>query len=288
MRIIPIIAAIVIAAWFGRQPVVAAGENSRNSLAFEIFLAGFSVGEVKLTAEFERDRYELTAFTRNTGLLRLLAGFKSRARTVGRLSGTEASPEEHRADNVWVGERRRVRNRYREDGGISVEVVPPPDEDGREAVAPETRSNAIDPLSAGLTASLRAAGPEACRDRIPVFDGRRRYDLAFERVAEEFVAVEAYSGQALRCRVTLVRIAGFSRRPWLPRAQTPEVASLWFAKASPLLPPLPVLLKTDIGLGSVEVRLVSVASERQAALAGDGAKSKPPERPEPAPAATSR
>ncbi len=177
-------------------------------------------------------------------------------------------PLAHQADNVWVGEKRYVRNSYGEDGGVSAKVFPPAASDERDPIPKHELVGTVDPLSAALWASLRAGGADACRGTIAVFDGRRRYDLLFERVGGGEISGPIYQGPGIHCRVTLNRIAGFSRRPWLARASSPDSVELWLAKVVAELPPLPVLLTTDIGLGRVEVDLVSLTTATAAADRG--------------------
>ncbi len=255
------ISALVAAFIFVWPPQIRGAEVHRYLLDYEILLAGFEVGNVEVLAELSSDAYNIVVDTRNTGILRLLAGFTSRARSHGRYDPAGVRPQWHQADNVWVGERRFVRNSYREDGGVDAEVSPPAARDDRKEVPASQVVGTVDPLSASLMASLRAGGAEACRGRIAVFDGRRRYNLAFEHAGKDQVSGPAYKGPGIRCRVALERIAGFSSDPWLPRAQSSDRGDIWFAKVRDELPPVPVRLKTDLGIGTVEVNLVSLVNE---------------------------
>ncbi len=258
MRFLGSITALVLALIVAWQPAARAEQLDRYRIGYEILLAGFSVGNIEVAVELSKNEYHVIADTRNSGLLRLLAGFTSRAESSGRTSLGELRQLSHRADNVWVGEKRYVRNAYRDDGGVSVEVLPSAAADGRDQVPEHQRADTIDPLSAGLQASLRAAGARACQGSLAVFDGRRRYDLHFRPVGEEEVSGPFYSGPALHCHIDLERINGFSRDPWLPRAKSSDAAEIWFAPVAANLPPLPTRMMTDLGLGTAEVILVSL------------------------------
>ena len=266
-------AASLLLAW---QPQAVAGEASRHLLAYQIVLAGFVIGDVEVTAEFAGGEYHIVTDTRNTGVLRLLAEFTSHAQSRGRFGSGKVRPLMHRADNVWIGENRYVRNTYGDDGEVTVEVFPPAASDDRDDVPGHQIAGTVDPLSAVLTASLRAGGSDACRGSIAVFDGRRRYNLNFEHSGKGDVSGPVFDGSAIRCRVVLERIAGFSRHPWLPRLQSPDGADLWFGKVVADLPPVPVLLSADLGVGSVVINLVSlVAAPAAAADAATALRSAP-------------
>ncbi len=258
MRFLGSLIALVLALVVAGQPSARAEQSSRYHIGYEILLAGFSVGNIEVTVELSKSEYHVIADTRNSGLLRLLAGFTSRAESSGRTSLGEVRPLTHRADNVWVGEKRYVRNAYGDDGGVSVEVLPSAAADGRDQVPSHHRADTIDPLSAAVQASLRAVGARACQGSLAVFDGRRRYDLHFRPVGEEEVSGPFYSGPALHCHIDLERIIGFSRDPWLPRAKSSDAAEIWFAPVAADLPPLPTRMMTDLGLGTAEVILVSL------------------------------
>jgi hypothetical protein len=260
MRLLGSIAALVAALLVTGQPQARAEWQSRYLIGYEILLSGFTVGDIQITAELSENEYHFLTNTRNSGLLRLLVGFTSRAESGGRTSLGEVTPLTHRADNVWVGEKRYVRNAYDDDGGVRAEVLPSAADDGRDQVSERQMAGTIDPLSAAFQASLRAGGERACEGRLPVFDGRRRYDLHFRRLGEEEISGPFYSGPALRCHVRIERIVGFSRVPWLPRAKASDTAHIWFAPVVADLPPLPTRMRTELGLGAAEVNLVSLSA----------------------------
>jgi hypothetical protein len=265
-----VLLAIALCAAVLAAPWRSAAADGRYALAYEILLAGLAVGEIEITATLSDGRYHLLADTRNTGVLQLLAGFTSRAESRGDSSLGVLQPRAHWVDNVWVGERRSVRNSYGEDGVVITEITPTAKADGREAVPQDRLDGTVDPLTAGLAVSLHAGGPEPCRGRIPVFDGRRRYDLSFRPTGREAIDGPFYEGTSIRCRVSLERIAGFSRDPWLPRAKTPEEADLWFARVAKDAPAMPVMFQADMGLGIVEINLVSFSAEPPESRAGTG------------------
>ena len=68
----------------------------------------------------------------------------------------------------------------------------------------------VDPLTALLVLS-RGSNSNPCQRRIPVFDGRERFDLLFSYKGQVAVTEQAASGQpsvALMCRVRYLPIAG--------------------------------------------------------------------------------
>ena len=265
--------ALVVCGLLLAVPWPAAGAEERYAFAYEILLAGFPVGEIEVSAVLSEEDYYLSVDARNTGVLRLLAGFESRAETRGTGVFGKLRPRSHRADTVWVGERRHVRAIYDDDGSVTAQVSPTAEADGREEVPQGSRRDTVDPLTAALAASLRVGGPLACQDRISVFDGRRRYNLTFNDAGRDRIEGPLYEGFSTHCRVRLERIAGFSRNPWLPRAEMPEAADIWFAQVTADGPTMPVRFQADLGLGSVEINMVSYAAGPvKSRASGDGAR----------------
>jgi hypothetical protein len=252
-------------------------------LVYDIYLGGFHTGRIELEIDIGHARepaqaparYRVVAETRSAGLIDYLIGFRSRAVSEGRQVGGTPHPTRHEVDNTWMGKPRSVRIRYadgapsphsRRDTPETVTIAPSPEVDERDPVPLDARVGAVDPLTAALRVTMIAAGPEGdgeslmrstCVGAVPVFDGRRRYDIRLRDGAPDTVEGPYYHGAALRCRTSLDRIVGFSRNPFLPRSTDPEDGELWFAALDPALPPVPVRFKTDVGLGNALVHLVA-------------------------------
>lgn len=244
-RIAQALLTFLFAAW----PALGSANEISVALEYEIRLGGLHAGAVHLTATLTPERYRIAARTESRGLVDMLVGFRSEARTEGERRLDRVIPKAHQADNKWRGEPRWVRVQYGEDG-LNAEVHPPPELDDRDPVPPELQKGTLDPLSAAVRAVLAAEAERPCQDRLDVFDGRRRYALHFEDAQVE--------SSATRCRVRLERIAGMSHEPWLPILEPIEKADLWIERVRPDLPPLPLRLQADTAFGAAQVRLVAL------------------------------
>ena len=140
----------------------------------------------------------------------------------------------------------------------SVAIEPSPAADGRDPVAPDLMRDTVDPLSAALDIARHVASGDGARI-LPVFDGRRRYDLHIGPSTAARVEGPVYRGVARRLDITLERIAGFSARPWLPRSEDPETVTVWFASLVEGLPPIPVRLNAVAVIAPVRIHLTGLA-----------------------------
>ena len=144
--------------------------------------AGVSAGEIRLSLDDGGAAYSGQIDIRTVGLPWLFTHFRTTARAAGRiLAGGPADPE--RYDAVYDLHKRRGRHismRFVAHGGAVVAVRGPGDSSHEKILAEAFRKNVVDPLSAferirqALDAARRA---HRDRFRIPVYDGKRRFDV---------------------------------------------------------------------------------------------------------------
>ncbi|MFO1187819.1 MAG: DUF3108 domain-containing protein [Alphaproteobacteria bacterium] len=249
--------AIAIAAGLcGPASALASEGPVRLSATYEITLAGLPAATEEIEAVFEKDAYDIRANTRTVGALDLLVHFRSAARTQGAFVGGEPRPASHDAENRWRGKDRHVHLKYLT-RGIEADVAPTAEKDDRDPVPEGMIPGAFDPITAALRLMRGAESvPAPCVLNVPVFDGRRRYDLASSDGGLQ-VLKGSPRPDARVCRVTLVSLAGRSRNPFWPRRKEPRGAEIWFESLDPRLPPLAVLVKAQAGLAPLRARLIA-------------------------------
>ena len=144
----------------------------------------------------------------------------------------------------------------------------------RVAVTDADRHGVADPLTAMLIPAADDPLAAANCDRVlPIFDGRRRYDLALSFRRIDTVTIErGYAGRVLVCGVVLKPIAGYRADSMLVKyVAGRRDMELWFAPiaGTPVIAPVRVLMPTLIG--TLEI-------------AADQFESLPPLPPAPSPA----
>ena len=248
-------------AWPGGSSARAA-EGYRLEMDYELYVGGFLLGRAGFQLQLGTRDYRIDAQGRSEGLIDRIVGFRSQASSQGQVLEGRPLPTLHRQDNSWFGEPRSVRLGFAAAGPQRIEVLPEAADDDRQPVPGDLLGGSIDPLSAALLAGIEVAPEGAatpCRFVLPIFDGRRRYDITFKPERWESIEGPFFKGRARRCSALTRRIAGFSRNPWLPRTEEPEAGHVWFARLAPATLPIVVRLEADIGLGSLVVHLVRFA-----------------------------
>jgi len=242
------------------QPARADASEARQlDLAYSISVSGVDAGQLTLSIAFTGGSFRISSKLQSLGFIDKFIGFRSQASTKGSMSSNKIKPSEHMADNLWREETRYVRLSYGPHGPVKSDISPSAETDDREAVPREMWPGTFDALSAAYIASLAARtnvddSAARCLATIPIFDGRRRYDIRISPIGYRSIDGPVYRGSAFECDVKLHRIAGNSKNPWIPRSEN-ETGKVWYTKLSEDWPPVPVRFENDIILGSVVIDL---------------------------------
>ena len=177
---------------------------------YEINFNGFNVGTFEFQSQAESQSYTLTA---NARLSVLLGAFtwNGETRSFGMIVNQAPKPASFTFDfrsNLRAGSTKLGFS----DGAVT-NILNLPQMVSTTPTIPVREQHlkgVVDPLSAIMMLS-RGATADPCDRRIPIFDGKERFDLLFSRKGEMRVTEQAPSGQpgvAHVCRVKYVPIAG--------------------------------------------------------------------------------
>jgi hypothetical protein len=209
---------------------------------------------LRTTIALEGERYRASSEMETVGIVGTVFPWRSEATSEGSRRQSSLWPLRHRSQGVYRGERRVVELDYRDGGTVEARVEPAPEHDWRESVPVELQRTTIDPLTAAL-----AVMASDCDGSLPVFDGRRRYDLELSDLGEgevEASSYHLYAGEARRCRALVKALGGFWRDD--PRhSEKPTTLDYWIAAPRRDLPPLPVYLELSGQRGTLSIHLTA-------------------------------
>lgn len=253
------------------QPTALADDRETVHLSYEAYLGLLYVVSAEAELRLEGDRYRVVTRAQSEGIADLFFSWQSEARSEGLMTGRRLLPARHEVTGEWRGEPRRIRLSYNgvgdgaAAGPIDFRVEPPVDNAERDPVPPGLTVGTVDPLSATLSVLMRIAGGGRCEGRLPVFDGRRRYDMIVRPGAAAVLPVShasVFAGPAQRCEFELRRIAGFWKKPSrFGRRVTDPV--LWVASPLDGVPPVPVRFTASTGFGELHIYLTRVERGRR-------------------------
>ncbi|HEY1543141.1 MAG TPA: DUF3108 domain-containing protein [Xanthobacteraceae bacterium] len=190
----------------------AARAETRLDARYTIQVAHLTVGKSEMLVTLGDAAFTAAASGRASGMLRILASGEGALRTTGAVIDGKLVPATFTLSTTSDEEKDAVKMTI--DGGnvtaLAAETSAPHEE--RVPVTDADRKGIIDPLTAIL---IRTGGTgdavtaEACKRTLPIFDGRRRFDLAlsFKRI-EQVKAGMSYAGAAVVCAVAFRPIAG--------------------------------------------------------------------------------
>lgn len=176
---------------------------------YAVTMTGLSVGTADWTLDLGGDRYAVEAKGRASGVLSALVSGEGTVSAQGAIKNGRPVPALFTSRIVREDDRADTRMELR-DGAVTGLVAETPKPVGdRVPVTEAHRKGIVDPLSAMLVPSAGAVSKEACARTLPIFDGRRRYDLAlsFKRM-DTVKAEKGYAGPVAVCAVRFQPQAG--------------------------------------------------------------------------------
>ena len=236
------------------------------ALDYHVYAGGFHALSLETRVSLGPEAYAVKFKARSDGFLDSLLGFTLDAEAIGRAAAAGLTPLAFRTANRWRSSGERlVEMTYGEDGLPETRTEPPAEADDRDPVPDSLRRGTLDPITAMLSLVHGLARDGRCAGRVPVFDGRRRFDLAARDLGEQDLApsgVARFAGLARRCRVTFEPVTGFWRDERWERPKTSDI-EVFLASVVPGGPPVPVRLEAQNAFGAVRIHLVSAGPAEQ-------------------------
>ena len=203
--------------------------------------------------------YEIEGDFSTTGLASLVASVANRSVTQGRDVGGQPRPVSFDSATDRNGAVQHLRVEYKPDGTPNGSATPAP----KEPVTPVAYTQlagTVDNLTAYLLLEKQVARGGGCALRVPVFDGRHRYDLQFSDGGRHVLSPadgQNFSGQTQVCRMTRTELGGF----YVDKSheEGARAGTIWYA---PLLPQgslaVPVRMEMETEIGKVELFLAQL------------------------------
>ncbi len=207
---------VAAAAWAAAAAVAAAAAltspafaQGRLTAQYRISVAGIPIGRGDFTAEIFADRYVAAGSGSAAGFLRILVSGEGTVTARGVVSNGRLAATEFTATLDEDDDHSTAKMSF--DNGTVKDLVSEssaPAED-RIPLTEAHRHGVIDPVSAMLVPAGEALSPAPCQRTLPIFDGRRRYDLrlSFKRM-DNVKTDKGYRGAVVVCAAEFRPIAG--------------------------------------------------------------------------------
>ena len=231
-------------------------------MAFEGFgPAGLHILTTHTVIEENPSWYAIEGDFATAGLGAWFASIANRSVTEGREVADKPQPVTFSSETDRNGVIQHLRVDYKPDGMPSGSVTPPP----KEAVTPVNFSQlggTVDNLTAYLLLERQLAHGGGCALKVPVFDGRHRYDLQFSDAGHHILTPaegQNFNGSTQACRMVRTEIGGF----YVDKSheEGASAGTIWYA---PLLPEadlaVPVRMEMQTEIGTVALFLAQLHS----------------------------
>ena len=186
------------------------------ALDYKIYIGGLEALAATVTIDSDPSRYEVRIDAQTAGMIAKMFPWIVKIQSTGNMAGDHLQPLQHEQTTNFQGKDRSVILDYDGHGGfLDRRVVPDAHEDERDQVPPELTRNTLDIASAILAGLKKVDQTGSCDGRVPVFDGRRRFDLVYSDDGHEHLDgsdVAVYQGDALRCAIRVEPVAGFWKK----------------------------------------------------------------------------
>lgn len=231
----------------------AVAKTSRIEAAYSIKWLGLSVGTFNFTSQVAGRSYALNAKA-HIGMI----DWRGTTQSAGTVTARGPSPTSYSFRYTTGEKSEQIAMKF--SSGVVEELKLNPPAKPSERRVPVTRThmqNVVDPLSAVVTLAIiggKKSGGEACNKRLPIFDGKQRYDLALSFKSNTDVNTgEGYKGKAVVCSVRFIPIAGHKMSDQASYASWNEGIEVWMipSPAHELYVPYYVVVPTALGNASI-------------------------------------
>ncbi|MGQ0455753.1 MAG: DUF3108 domain-containing protein [Hyphomicrobium sp.] len=241
------------------------------SARYKLYFNGFDVGSYRFESRFNGKVYDATS---NANVSALFGAFKWKGdiKGEGAADAVRPRPVGYKLTFKTKSKKGSVELGFNAGSVASVDLQPDKSPSS-EAVPlePEHYKNVFDPMSA-ILAITRSANKNPCEKRIPIFDGKVRFDLLMSYKMEQPIADAAPSGQPERlvvCRVKYAPIAGHKPKdfenPWVDYNAI-EIALRPIPSAN-IFVPYRVTIPTTLGSAVMMAETVDITTAGHAQIA---------------------
>ena len=235
-------------------------ETAELVLSYRIYTGGYNAATVSVKLDLAQDHYRVTTNLATNGFADLLLRFVQMSESRGEIGAERWYPKSFKSHSDGRFGQRIVEMEYGEDRSTITALDPPQAEDDRDIVPEAMTVATYDPITA-VTSAIRGDNERPCIGKVPVFDGRRRYNLSFQARDIETLEVSdlgGYQGLALLCEIVFEPVAGFARQYEAETRTLRPPTKLWLVDLGDDTRWIPVRLLSESTFGRVITHLVRV------------------------------
>ena len=258
-----ILGAAACAAAFALTPLPAAqaAKDGYFAVTYTVALGGLPLGKGNFSGRVGGGAYRLKGDAMLTGIAGWLFDYKAYGEVDGRLGGNNHSPRKFGSSASDDRSTQIVAMRFAGGSVKHLDINPPVVADQHHVTVKSSHMRGVvDPMTAMIitsTAKNGALKPSDCNRKIPVFNGRERFDLVLRFKGTAQVTGNrrnTYNGPVIVCQALYRPIAGHRKgREEVDYYVNQKDLEVWLAPAgnTGLLIPVRMVVPTPIGTGVI-------------------------------------
>lgn len=226
--------------------------------SFTIYVGGLLFISGNFEAVMDDDNYRLAATMSTAGTTRTFYPADYKLSSEGRLTQEHVQPHHYVSDTQAERKTRKITMSYSRDGMPRLTAEPPYNPGDLDDVMPSLQQNTLDPISAFIMPVV--AGENPCDRTIPVFDGKRRYDLKLVYEGEKQMTPRGLAKPvtAIVCTIRYVAVAPIERRKFTDMLRRNDDMRVWLAPFDGGRVYMPVRFQLRTPLGGAVMELTQV------------------------------
>jgi Protein of unknown function (DUF3108) len=214
-RCLPVVAlalGVTMLAGHSSQGDPAESRPTKVKANYGINFNGLNIGDFKLSATLANGEYTVNADAQISVLAGMLFAWNGTTSSSGRVISRGPLPYAYSFGYKTSEKSEKIDIKFSNNVVREIAVTPPQrPSPSRVPLTRKHMQNVIDPLSAVVmltNVGANKTGPEVCAKRLPIFDGKARYDLQLSYKATKSINATGYKGPAYVCKVKFIPIAG--------------------------------------------------------------------------------
>ena len=236
----------------------AATPSGVSVLTYNIYLGGIEMIRMDFELGLSVRRYDMELRFEPSSFMGRLFTWSMKAYSRGGHRDLRLAPEQAGHENTWRSRRRWVELRYKGGRTVVTGADPKPADRGPRLVPDNLRRGTLDLAAAILHIAVAVQNGDPCKGRVPVYDGRRRYNLVLSPAGNDEIVRSRYSafeGKALNCSVMMEQLNGFRDPESFPRLSREQPLTVWIGRPFDRFVPVPVGFLLESPYGDVRAHL---------------------------------
>lgn len=236
------------------------------ALGYDVYAGGMRALQASLAMNLSQENYEVELDAKTQGFIGKLFPWAGHYATLGSSEDGDLTPKEYKSTSVWKKDAKQTRLEYK-NGAFKAKHVT---KNGKKTTQTEIKDtltkDTVDMLTGAIQLLQKTHDNHGCSGSVPVFDGKRRFNLVFKDQGTDTIRKSKYSvfhGKAIKCIIEVEPVLGFKekdkKRGWMAvqnhTKERKKMPTIWLASLQDDGPFVPVRMEISSDYGGVVAHL---------------------------------